>query len=233
MGRSSLIAGLCLLLAACGPAPTPLPVIPVTATVSLPTIPSIIEPPAVTYRLDTLAALILGTRVDTLRRSADIVLSDQPSVPSTVAIVLNPAEGALPFPTTTPYAIVLNPSALPATQSEATTGIRLAIVQMSDASANTTSQDVRIALANAGFPDGIRIAVGPLPPDVLARLEELGIEAVPSGDELPVLRIEKSPREMADSADVFEGFSAQLYIIAEQRISITFGEDGLPRVQIP
>lgn len=221
--RWQLAAGLAaaLLLAACGPVPTPLPILPVATT-----LPAASTAPArLQYALDDAAAAVLGPLLDDLRAVGDVRMGS-PVALGSADVVLSAApiaEGSA-LAAAFPAWVALDPSQPPLDQPPIAEQVRLALTVVSTGTATPeAARSARVALANAGFPDGIVLRVDK-PVAEAPALAAFGIRLQQAVDALHL--------SLRYGADVGQGgiggFRVALYAWTAPGLALRLNDAGLP-----
>jgi len=222
-GRRQLAAGLAaaLLLAACGPERTPLPVVPVATETPPPSTVAV----RLRYALDETAAAALGPLVDGLRAVGEVsIVSTVDAQAAEVLLSAVPiADGSAlerPFPAW----IALDETQPPLNQPGIASEVRAALDAVaSGAQGSESARAVRTALANAGFPDGVTLRINGALAQTTA-LSAFGIRLRDSAD-APHLSV-RYGADMGEGG--VGGFAVTLYVWAAPGQALRLNEDGLP-----
>jgi len=237
------LAIICLFAAACGPEPTPLPVVMVTASPSPegPTTPVSSPSSTAHYVVDPLAAEFVGVSLSNASGTPVIQIVEMPRLtgdPAEIIIGSQPFEGGQSLPTVFLFGISLHHLEM-IDSPELTALLREYLRQLAaedrDASQLTESRRaIRETLANAGYPDGISVSISHAIQSLFQDLESAGIKPVIDGQDSPQLQVlfSDEQREMLISTqgedNVIYGFMMPLYYAASADLEIRIGSDGLP-----
>lgn len=148
------------LLAACGPEPTPLPVVPVAVTSAREATAEVIVETLVVDAL-TLDLLPAGARAR-LEASAAITIAPAPLTnPGPSAVSVLPFAGGLPGGYALTSALRVNPDFPPLTDAAVAEALTTWLTAPGERVAEAAA--LRAALANAGYPDGIMLSLATEP----------------------------------------------------------------------
>lgn len=235
----------CWIVAACGPEPTPLPVVVLTATplpqsVQSPT--STVTDSIVEYVADPVGAEILAAAFATASEMPIIQIAAVPQLsgdPSQIIISSSPFDAGQPLLTPFLYGLALDSTDLLPESAEVAQALldylRLLAAEARDSVRLTEAQrGIRQSLANAGYPDGILISINYAIPALVQELAAAGIEVIETSSQPAQLQVifSDAQRQAAAAAygeaNLIYGYPLPLYYAASPGLQVTIGSSGLP-----
>lgn len=235
----------CMIAAACGPEPTPLPVVPPTA-ISLPqneTSPVPIVPDnVVQYIVDPITEEIVASAFAGSLETPFVQVVPIPRLTGdTSEIILSsqPFENGQLLPTPFLFGIAIDPVNLPIESLEFLQGLTeylrlLAAEQRDDIQLAEAQRNIREMLANAGYPDGVQINLEYAIPSLVQGLAVAGIDAAEDATRSAQLKVVFGDNQRESAAteygetNVIYGFTLPVYYAASPDLQFTIGINGLP-----
>ncbi len=222
-----LAAGVLALLAACGPEPTPLPVVPATAAAS-PEATTGLPADALAVDRLTLDLLPPGAR-ERIEASVALIVAPGPLTdPGPAALSVLPFAGGQPSDYRLPVTMRLNSALDPLT--DAAVAVALTAWLTAPDARPAEAAALRAALANTGYPDGVTLSLAAEPalrPLWAAWLDNGPVHWTPvaAGEDahLTLAVGDKADALLASGGAALDGLP--LYAAGWQ---VAAGEDGLP-----
>ncbi len=231
--------------AACGPEPTPLPVAAPTLTPLLQNehTPTPVQADnIVQYVVDPLTAEVVTAAFANSIEAPMVRVLPAPQLtgdPLEIVLSSQPFDGGQPLPAHVLFGVALNPTGLVLDSPEFMT-VLIAYLRMVASGQREGAQlvelqhNIRETLANAGYPDGVRISVSHIIPSLVQDLSIVRVEAVQESARPAQIQVlfDDTQRNAAvneyGEANVINGFTLPLYYAASPSLEIEIGGNGLP-----